>query len=94
MAPEESELADPTQHLNLKRVGILLASVIGFAVLLDPLGYLIAAPLAFFGLLLAFGARRWWVMALVAVVLPTLIYLFFSKTLGIYLPVGPFEGIL
>ncbi|GAA3598201.1 tripartite tricarboxylate transporter TctB family protein [Agrococcus terreus] len=94
VAPEESELTDPTQRFNAVRVAILLASVIGFAVLLDPLGYLIAAPLAFFGLLLAFGARRWWAMALVSIVLPVLVYLFFAKTLGIYLPEGVFAGIL
>jgi putative tricarboxylic transport membrane protein len=94
VAPEESELADPSQKLDWKRVSILIGSVVAFAILLDPLGYLLAAPIALFGLLLSFGARRWWVMALVAVVLPVLIYLFFSRTLGISLPDGLLAGIL
>lgn len=92
--PEESELADPTERFNAKRVGLLIGSILLFIALLDVLGYLLTAPLAFFGLLLAFGARRWWVMAVVSVALPTLIYLFFSGVLGIRLPAGPLAGLL
>ncbi|MEV4737539.1 tripartite tricarboxylate transporter TctB family protein [Microbacterium sp. LWO14-1.2] len=92
-SPEESELADPTQKFHFGRVALLVASVIAFGVLLDPLGYLIAAPLCMFGLLLTFGARRWWLMTVVSVVLPVLIFLLFTEVLGIYLPLGPFEGL-
>lgn len=94
VAPEESELADPSQKFSWKNVGFLVGSVLAFVVLLDPLGYLLATPIAFFGLLLAFGARRWWVMAVVSIVLPTLIFFFFNGVLGIRLPLGPFAGIL
>ena len=93
VAPEESELADPSQRFHWGRVGLLVASVVAFAALLDVLGYLIAAPISVFGLLVTFGARRWWVMAVVAVVLPVLIFLLFTQVLGIYLPLGPFEGL-
>ena len=67
--------------------------MIAFAALLDVVGYLIAAPISVFGLLITFGARRWWVMAIVAVVLPLLIFLLFTQVLGIYLPLGPFEDL-
>ncbi|MGC5172156.1 tripartite tricarboxylate transporter TctB family protein [Microbacterium sp. DT81.1] len=93
VAPEDSELADPTQRFHWGRVGLLVASVIAFAALLDVVGYLIAAPISVFGLLITFGARRWWVMAIVAVVLPLLIFLLFTQVLGIYLPLGPFEDL-
>lgn len=92
-SPEESELADPSQKFHWGRVSLLIASIVAFGVLLDPLGYLIAAPICMFGLLLTFGARRWWVMAIVSVVLPVLIFLLFTEVLGIYLPLGPFENL-
>jgi putative tricarboxylic transport membrane protein len=94
VAPEESELADPAERFSWKNVAFLVGSVLVFILLLDPIGYLLATPIAFFGLLLAFGARRWWVMAIVSVVMPTLIFLFFNGVLGIRLPTGPFAGIL
>lgn len=92
-SPEESELADPAQKFHVGRVSLLVASIVAFGVLLDPLGYLIATPLCMFGLLLTFGARRWWLMAVVSVALPVLIFLLFTEVLGIYLPLGPFEGL-
>lgn len=94
VAPEESELADPSQKFSWRRVGLLVASVVAFGVLLDPLGYLIAMPIAMFGLLLTFGARRWWVMVVVSIVLPVLVFLLFTEVLGIYLPLGPFEPLI
>lgn len=93
-APEESELVDPTRRVHWGRISLLLGTIIGFAVLLDIVGYLIAAPLAFFGLLVTFGARRWWVMALVSVALPTGVFLLFTQVLGIYLPLGPFDALI
>lgn len=94
VAPEESELADPNQKFHWGRVGLLVASVVAFGVLLDPLGYLIAMPIALFGLLLTFGARRWWVMAVVSIALPILVFILFTEVLGIYLPLGPFEPLI
>lgn len=91
VAPEESEIADPNQRFHWGRVGLLVASVVAFIVLLEPLGYLIAMPIALFGLLLTFGARRWWLMVVVSIVLPLLVFLLFTQVLGIFLPMGPFE---
>jgi putative tricarboxylic transport membrane protein len=93
-SPEEGELVDPTLPMNKRRVAMLLASVLAFAVLLEPAGYVIACALSFFGIAVTLGARLSWRVGAASIVLSFAIYLLFTRPLGIFLPPGVLAGIL
>ncbi|MFF2345998.1 tripartite tricarboxylate transporter TctB family protein [Pseudarthrobacter sp. NPDC058119] len=93
-APEEGELVDPSLPMNKKRVVLLLISILAFAVLLEPAGYVIACAVSFFGIAVTLGARLSWRVAVTSVALSLAIYLLFTRPLGIYLPPGVLAGIL
>ncbi|BCW62833.1 tripartite tricarboxylate transporter TctB family protein [Arthrobacter sp. StoSoilB22] len=93
-SPEEGELVDPTLPMNKRRVAMLLASVLAFAVLLEPAGYVIACALSFFGIAVTLGARLSWRVGVASIALSFAIYLLFTRPLGIFLPPGVLAGIL
>lgn len=93
-APEEGELVDPSLPMNKKRVALLLVSILAFAVLLEPAGYVIACAVSFFGIAVTLGARLSWRVGLTSVALSFAIYLLFTRPLGIFLPPGVLAGIL
>jgi len=92
--PEEGELVDPHARFNWRKVGLLVASVVAFAVLLVPAGYVVANTVAFFGVAFALGARRYIRAVVGSILLSLLVYVAFTRGLGIYLPPGVLEGIL
>ena len=92
--PEEGELIDPALPMNFRRVGQLIASVIAFALLLDPLGFVAATAICFFAVSATLGARHFVRLAIGSVVIGLVIYLAFTRGLGIYLPPGLLDGIL
>lgn len=92
--PEESELIDPSQPLNWRRVALVIGSVVAFGALLDPAGYVVAGAVAFFGVTFALGARQYARNTVIAVLLSLLVYVAFTRGLGIFLPAGVLEGIL
>jgi putative tricarboxylic transport membrane protein len=91
--PEESELVDPAKRMDVRRVGLLIGSVIAFAVLLEPAGYLVAASVVFAGVSITLGARRYVRVAIASIVLASAVYLFFTGVLGIDLPPGVLAGV-
>lgn len=93
-SPEEGELVDPSLPMNKKRVALLLVSILAFAVLLEPAGYVIACAVSFFGIAVTLGARLGWRVAVASIALSFAIYLLFTRPLGIYLPAGVLAGIL
>jgi putative tricarboxylic transport membrane protein len=93
-APEDGELVDPTLPMNKKRVALLLVSILAFAVLLQPAGYVIACAVSFFGIAVTLGARLSWRVAVASITLAFAIYLLFTRPLGIFLPPGVLSGIL
>ena len=92
--PDEGELVDPTQPMDYRRVSLLIASVIAFAVLLDPLGYVPATAFSFFGVAMTLGARHYARLAVGSLIVALAVYLAFTRGLGIYLPPGLLDGIL
>ena len=92
--PEESELVDPLLPMDLRRVGFMIASVVAFAVLLEPLGYLLATAISFFGVAVTLGARHYARLAVGSLVVALVVYLAFTRGLGIYLPPGLLDGII
>lgn len=93
-SPEDGELVDPTLPMNKKRVALLLVSILAFAVLLEPAGYVIACALSFFGIAVTLGARLSWRVAVASIALSFAIYLLFTRPLAIFLPPGVLAGIL
>ena len=92
--PEEGELIDPSQPFNAKRVALFVAAVVLFGLLVDPLGYVPATALSFFIIAYALGARHYARLAVGAIAVALVIYLAFTRGLGIYLPPGLLDGIL
>ncbi|MGY0390681.1 tripartite tricarboxylate transporter TctB family protein [Nocardioides sp. WG-D5] len=92
--PDEAELVDPNLPVNVRRVGSFVATIVGYALILEPLGYLLTTALAFFAVSVTLGSRHFVRLAVGSLVLSVVIYLAFTRLLGIYLPPGIFEGIL
>ena len=93
-SPEEGELVDPSLPMNLRRTAGMVGSVVAFAVLLNPLGYAPAAAISFFAIAATLGARHFVRLAAGSIVLSVLIYVAFTRGLGIYLPPGLLDGVL
>jgi putative tricarboxylic transport membrane protein len=72
----------------LRRVVILLAALVGVAVLLDPLGFRLTVALFCLALLPALGARNYAVVAVFAAAASFGIHALFSDLLKVPLPVG------
>jgi putative tricarboxylic transport membrane protein len=93
-SPEEGELIDPSLPVNMLRTAGMIASVVAFAVLLYPLGYVLATAISFFAIAATLGARHFIRLGVGSLVLSIAIYLAFTQGLGIFLPPGLLDGIL
>lgn len=71
-----------------RRIWLTLAAVGAYAVAFERLGFLPASPLFLSGLLLAYGERRWPVVAGVAGAATALAYAVFALWLRVPLPAG------
>lgn len=69
----------------------ILGGLVGAIVLLQPLGFPVAAALLFACAARGFGSRRWARNVLLGVVVGVIIYLAFSRALGVSLPGGLLE---
>ncbi|SMF13513.1 putative tricarboxylic transport membrane protein [Xaviernesmea oryzae] len=71
----------------------LSGCLMGYALLFQPLGFVIATTIFMIPIAMIFGAR-WWQGAVTGVVLAVSSYLLFDRVLEVVLPVGPFGGIV
>lgn len=67
---------------------LAVGTLVAFVLLLDPVGWVIAGTLLFWGLTTALGSRRPVFDLAVALIMSSVIQLVFSAGLGLYLPVG------
>lgn len=81
-------------HTDWKTVGMVLGSLVAFALLLVPVGWLVSAALLFWGVCYALGSKRPLFDAGVALLFSGLIQIVFSGLLGLALPPGFLEGLL
>ncbi|GAA1048433.1 tripartite tricarboxylate transporter TctB family protein [Arthrobacter russicus] len=81
-------------HTDWKTVGIVLGSLVAFALLLIPVGWLVSAALLFWGVCYALGSKRPLFDAGVALLFSGLIQIAFGGLLGLALPAGFLEGLL
>lgn len=78
---------------NWKALGITVASVLGFIVLLPLLGWIITAALLFGAVTFGFGSKRIWFNLAVGLLISSIVQLVFSGLLGLTLPAGFIGGI-
>ena len=91
---EAAEDVDVSRSSDWRTLGLLSVVFLAHAVLLEPLGFPVAAALLFFGVAASLGSRRWARDVAVAVVLSLLVFVVFARGLGIGLPPGILQGVV
>jgi len=86
---EDIEVGAKTDWVTLLK---LVVFVIAHLVLIDILGWAIAAAILFGGVAWSLGAKRWWVGLLIGLGLGLLVQIVFGGFLGLSLPLGPVFG--
>ncbi|MCX2952937.1 tripartite tricarboxylate transporter TctB family protein [Lentzea sp. NEAU-D7] len=89
---EEAEDVDENVRTDWLTVAKLVAVLVAHLVLIDVIGWPVAAALLFFGAAWTLGAT-WWRALPIAVVLALLVQVVFAYGLGLSLPAGIFEGV-
>jgi len=92
--PDEGEGDVDVRSTKWVPFSVCVAAVLIFIVAVEPVGYLIVSAVTFWLTAWAMGARSHWRSAVIAVVLSLVVYLSFTRLLGIDLPAGILEGIL
>jgi putative tricarboxylic transport membrane protein len=89
-----SEDAYPALPTDWRTVGLLTLPLIAYLVLMEPAGFIIASAVLFVGAAFAMGSRRLARDILIGVILATVLYIGFSRGLGLRLPAGVLAGIV
>jgi putative tricarboxylic transport membrane protein len=84
-----STLRERTKFGHIPRLVGLTLVLIVYAILLDPLGFVITTALAMAVLLAAFTTNRRWLWAIIGVVGSVISYALFSSILHVQLPADP-----
>jgi putative tricarboxylic transport membrane protein len=71
----------------------VVAAISANVILLDLLGFIVAATTSFWGVAYAFGARKYLKDFMVAVVFSVIVYFGFTQGLNINLPAGIFADL-
>lgn len=82
---EDADLDAPTDWGALAILGLALAANL---VLIRPAGFIVASSALFTGVALAFHDRNWLQSLAIGFLLSTVVYLAFTKVLGLTLPAG------
>jgi putative tricarboxylic transport membrane protein len=90
---ESGEDVDTGLGTDWVRVVLLVGSLLALVVLIEPLGWPIAATVLFAGAAWSLGARPLWRPLLVGAVVAVVTQIVFTQLLGVFLPAGPFEGV-
>jgi putative tricarboxylic transport membrane protein len=90
----ESEDVDPTRPTDWRCLGSLVAALLAYLVLLEPAGFVIASAVLFVGAAVAMGSRRYVRDVTAGIVLAMVLYVGFTRGLGLDLPAGVLEGIV
>lgn len=96
-APSAGATARPGNDyipVDYRTVGLILAGLVGFVVLLEPVGWLFTSAALFWVVSHALGSKRAVFDIAVALIVASFIQLAFSAGLGLSLPAGFLEGLL
>jgi putative tricarboxylic transport membrane protein len=85
---EEAELAMP---MDWRSFGWVTAGIIGYGVLIEHAGFILASTLLFILVARGFSSRRWLLNAIVGAVLAVAVFAIFNYGLGLTLPAGPLK---
>jgi putative tricarboxylic transport membrane protein len=92
--PEAGEDVDPTRPTDWRTLLLLLAALVVHLLLMVLIGYVLAAAALFWGAAFALGSRRWLRDAATGVLLGVVLYVAFTRGLGLRLPEGAIEAVL
>jgi putative tricarboxylic transport membrane protein len=92
--PDAAEDVDPTRPTDRRALLLLLAALVVHLLLMLLIGYVLAAAALFWGAAFALGSRRWLRDAAVGVLLGVVLYVAFTRGLGLRLPEGAIEAVL
>jgi len=81
------KLEKKRDQVNFKKIALVATSLFAYALLLEPLGYLITTWLLLFLLFSSMGSKKWG-SALMASILTTLVTYFGFTFLGVLFPAG------
>ena len=90
---ESGEDIDTHLGTDWVRVVLLAGSLLALVVLIEPLGWPIAATVLFGGAAWSLGARPLWRPLLVGAVIAVITQIVFTQALDVFLPAGPFAGV-
>ncbi len=90
----ESEDADPTLPTDWRTVGLLGLALLAYLVLIERAGFIIASATLFVTAAFAMGSRRLARDIAIGIVMAAILYLVFSRGLGLSLPAGVLAGIV
>ena len=91
--PEGTEPRDPFVPADFKTMSLVVAGIAGHVILLEKLGFVVAAAVSFYLIAYAFGARRIIKDIAIAIAFALISYFAFTKGLNIRLPQGIFENL-
>ncbi|MEE6257643.1 tripartite tricarboxylate transporter TctB family protein [Plantactinospora sonchi] len=87
-APVADDGDEPVVQIRWLTPALLAASLIGYVMLLEPAGFVLASAVFFIAAARVLGSRRWVRDVVVAVPLAVVVYLGFTRGLAIALPPG------
>ena len=90
---EGTEAGDPFQKADFKTMAQVVAAISANVILLDLLGFIVAATVSFWGVAYAFGASKYLKDFMVAIVFSVIVYFGFTQGLNINLPAGIFADL-
>jgi putative tricarboxylic transport membrane protein len=86
---DDGEDIDPRANTDWRTVFLLVAVVVVHIVLIEPLGWPVAATALFTGTAVILGARPWWRAGLLSLAIALVIQAAMVGGLGVSLPAGP-----
>ncbi|WZH38905.1 MAG: tripartite tricarboxylate transporter TctB family protein [Microbacterium enclense] len=93
VSPEDVASSSKPASVDWRTLGITVAALAGFIVVLPVLGWIISAAALFWVISWAFGSRRPLLDIGVSVIVSSLVQLAFGAGLGLSLPAGILEGL-
>ena len=89
VAPQlRAEASEVPKGVNWVKLGTALAALVGFTLILEPVGWLISATLLFWAMSVALGGRRHLPALVMGLGLASVIQVVFGGLLGMSLPAG------
>ena len=90
---DEGNADEPGHPASARRAFTIMAVCLGYALLLKPLGFLLATPLFVALALLTLNQRNYLGIVTIAVGFTAITYIVFAQVLGVRIPVGPFTDL-